>query len=88
MNEYYYSCQFLYVLLLNSNVWVTVIDCRIDKHVLGMYYHRFVYTLLNRRVHSVIDDITCSVARTGTAETAPPVDKANQIPLGGLNEWT
>ena len=53
-----------------------------------MYYHRFVHTLLDRRAHSVIDDITGPVARAGNAETAPPAEKANQVPPGGLIEWT
>ena len=52
-----------------------------------MYYHIFVYTLLNRRVHSVIDGITSSVARAGIAEAVPPEEEANQIPPGGLIEW-
>ena len=52
-----------------------------------MYYHRFVYTLLNSRVHSAIDDITSPVARAGIAEAAPPEEEANQIPPGGLIEW-
>ena len=51
-----------------------------------MHYHRLVHTLLNRRVHSVINDITGQVARTGNAETAPPAEEANQIPPGGLIE--
>ena len=96
MNEYYYSCQFLYVLLLDSNVWVTVIDLNclelliveLINRFISMYYHRFVYTLLNRNVHSVIDDITGLVARAGTTETALPAEEANQIPPGGLIEWT
>ena len=53
-----------------------------------MYYHRLVYTLLNRRVHSAIGDITCQVALAGNSEAAPPVELANQVPLGGLIEWT
>ena len=51
-----------------------------------MYYHRFVYTLLNRPVHSVIDDITGLVACAYTADAAPPVEEANQVPSGGLIE--
>ena len=45
-----------------------------------------MYTLLNRRVYSVIDDITGTVA--GTTEAAPSVEEANQVPPGGLIEWT
>ena len=47
-----------------------------------MYYHRLVYTLLNRRVYSVIGDITGQVARTGDPEAAPPTEEINQIPSG------
>ena len=46
-----------------------------------------MHTLLNHHVHSVIDDITCPVAGTGTAEAMPPTEEANQIPPGGLIEW-
>ena len=53
-----------------------------------MYYHRSGYTLLNRRVHSVTDDITSPVARAGHAEAAPPAEEAYQIPPRGLIEWT
>ena len=53
-----------------------------------MYYHIFVYTLLNHRVHSVIDDITGPVARAGIAEAAPLAEEANQIPSRGLIEWS
>ena len=53
-----------------------------------MYYHRSVYTLLNRCVHSIIDDITGPAARASTAEAAPPAKNASQIPPGGLIEWT
>ena len=54
----------------------------------SMYYHRSVYTLLNRRVYSIFNDITGTVARASTTETAPSVEEANQIPPGGLIEWT
>ena len=47
-----------------------------------MYYHRYVCTLLNYRVHTVIDDITGPVARAYTAEVAPLAEEANQIPPG------
>ena len=47
-----------------------------------------MYTLLNRRVYSVIDDITGQVARLDDAEATPPMEEANQVPLGGLNKWT
>ena len=47
-----------------------------------------MYTLLNRRVHSVIDDIIGQVARPDIAEAATPAEEANLVPLGGLNEWT
>ena len=47
-----------------------------------------MYTLLNRRVHSVIDDITGQLARPDNAAAAPPAEEANPVPLGGLNEWT
>ena len=53
---------------------------------ISMYYYRSVYTLWNRRVHSVIDDITGPVARAGPAEAALPAEEANQIPPGGLIE--
>ena len=53
---------------------------------INMYYHRDVYTLLNRLVHSVIDDIIGPVARAGSAEAAPPVEEANSILPGGLIE--
>ena len=53
-----------------------------------MYYHRPMYTLLNRHVHSVINNITGQVARGGNPEAAPPAEEANQVPLGGLIEWT
>ena len=51
-------------------------------------YHRIVYTLLNRRVHSVIDDITGPVARAGSVEAEPLAEEANPIPPRGLIEWT
>ena len=51
-------------------------------------YHRIVFTLLNRRVHSVIDDTTGQVARSDNVEAAPPAEEANQVPPGGLIEWT
>ena len=54
---------------------------------INMYHHIIVYTLLNRPVHTVIDDITGPIARAGSAEVAPPAHDANQIPLGGLIEW-
>ena len=47
-----------------------------------------MYTLLNRRVHSVIDDVIGPVACAGPAEATPPAEKPNQIPPGGLIEWT
>ena len=47
-----------------------------------------MYTLLNRRVHSVIDDITGQVTRPEDTEAAPPTEEAHQVPPGGLNEWT
>ena len=53
-----------------------------------MCYHRAVYTLFNRRIYSVIDDITGLVACAGFAEVAPFVEEANQIPPRGLMEWT
>ena len=53
-----------------------------------MYYPRFVYALLNRHIHSVIDDITGPVARVSIAEAALPAEEANQIPPGGLIEWS
>ena len=53
-----------------------------------MYYHRFVYTLLNRRIHNVIDDIIGLVAHDGIAEAASPAEENNQILVGGLIEWT
>ena len=55
---------------------------------ISMYYHGLVYILLNRCVHSIIDDITGTVARAGAVEAAPPTEEANQILLGGLIEWT
>ena len=65
-----------------------IIDYRIDRQVISMYYHRLVYTLLNRRIHSVIDDITGQVASAGNPDAAPPAEEANQVPPGGLIEWT
>ena len=47
-----------------------------------------MYTFLNHLVYSVIDDITGPVAHAGTVEAAPPMEEANEIPLGGLIEWT
>ena len=55
--------------------------------MLNTWYHRIVYTLLNHRVHSVIDDITGQVARSSGTETAPPTEETNPVPPGGLNEW-
>ena len=46
-----------------------------------------MYTLLNRRVHSVTDDITGQVARSSGLETAPPTEETTPAPPGGLNEW-
>ena len=51
-----------------------------------MYYHRFVYTMSNCHVYSVIDDITGPVVSAGTAKAASPAEEANQIPPGGLIE--
>ena len=65
-----------------------IIDCSIDEHVLSMYYHRFFYTLLNRRVHGIIDDRKGPVGLTGVEEAQPSEEEANQIPPGGLIEWT
>ena len=45
-----------------------------------MYCHRFVYTLLKRRVYGVIDGITGPVARANSAEAVPPAQDANKIP--------
>ena len=53
-----------------------------------MYYHRFFYTLLNRRVHGIIDDRKGPVGLTGVEEAQPSEEEANQIPPGGLIEWT
>ena len=53
-----------------------------------MYYHRLTYTLLNHRVHIVIDDITGQVACAGNPEAAPPAEEANQVSPGGLIKWT
>ncbi|XXG90244.1 hypothetical protein AAC387_Pa12g2058 [Persea americana] len=50
--------------------------------------YKIVYTLLNRRVHSVIDDITGQLARFDNAEAAQLAKEANPVPPGGLNEWT
>ena len=47
-----------------------------------------MYTLLNRRVYGVIDDIIGQVARPDNTEAVPPTEEANQVPLGGLIEWT
>ena len=47
-----------------------------------------MYILLNRRVHSVIDDIIGQVAHPDIAEAAPPAEEANPVPPGGLNEWS
>ena len=47
-----------------------------------------MYILLNRRVHSAINDIIGQIARPDDIEVAPPVEEAHQVPLGGLNEWT
>ena len=46
-----------------------------------------MYTLLNRRVHSVIGDITRQVAHSSGTEIAPPAEETNPVPPGGLNEW-
>ena len=43
-----------------------------------------MYTLLNRRVHSVIDDITGQVARPVDTDATPPAEETNQVPLGEL----
>ena len=45
-----------------------------------------MYTLLNRRFHSVIDDITGQVARLVDTDAMPPAEETNQVPPGGLNE--
>ena len=45
-----------------------------------------MYTLLNRRVHSIIDDITGQVAHPDDTAAAPPAEEANQVPPGVLNE--
>ena len=63
-------------------------DYGIDRQIISMYCHRLVCTLLNRSVHSVIDDITCQVARVGDPESVPPEKEANQVPPEGLIEWT
>ena len=82
-------------ILLELPVLVNVIDLnclgfnyRIDRQIISMYYHRLVCILLNRRVHSVIDDITGQVVRAGNPEAAPPAEETNQVPPGRLIEWT
>ena len=47
-----------------------------------------MYTLFNRCVHSVIDDITGQVARPDNIEAAPPAEEVHQGPPRELNEWT
>lgn len=47
-----------------------------------MNYHKSGYILLNRCVHSVIDDNTGPVASADVAKAAPPAGEANQIPAG------
>ena len=72
---YYYRFQ-----CIGYCYWIDlsrIIDYIIDEPVPNMYYHRFVYTLLNRRVHSVIDNITGQVALAGHLETAPHAQDAN-----------
>ena len=85
------------MLLLDSNVYGTVIGLNCLKSLIvelminrfiSMYCHRFVYTLLNRHVHSVIDGITGPVTRADSIEVTLPAQDANQIPSGGLIEWT
>ena len=39
-----------------------------------------MYTLLNRHVHSVIDDITGQVAHPDDTAAAPPAEETNQVP--------
>ena len=43
-----------------------------------------MYTLFNRCVHSIIDDVIGPVASAGTAEAALSAKEANQIPLREL----
>ena len=88
------NCHYLtlnaQVIVIDLNCLELIINCRIDNHVycaISMYYHRSGYTLLNRRVHSFIDDITGPIARVGSAEAVQPAEEANQIPPGGLIEW-
>ena len=43
---------------------------------------------MNHCVHSVIDDIAGPVAHASPVEAALLAKEANQIPPGGLIEWT
>ena len=43
-------------------------------------------TLLNRRVHSVLDDITGYVACPDDIVAALPVEEVHQVPPGELNK--
>ena len=45
-----------------------------------------MYTLLNLRVHSIIDDITDHVARPDDITIGPPVEEVRQVPPGELNK--
>ena len=56
--------------------------------MLNKLLHGIVYTLLNRCIHSVIDDIIGQLARSDNTEAAPPAEEANQVPPGELNEWS
>ena len=47
-----------------------------------------MYTLLNRRVHGITDDITGSATRAGPSETNQAAEEAHALPPGGLAEWT
>ena len=79
----FYKCYCYWFKCIGYCYWIDlsrIINYIIDEYVLSICYHRFVYTLLNYRVHSVIDDITGKVARADNPEAAPPAEEANQVP--------
>ena len=67
---------------------IEILFIELINRFISMYYHRLVYTLLNRHVHSVISDITGQVARADDPKAALPAEETNQVPPGGLIEWT
>lgn len=70
--------------------WLRIVLSNVNfrqvKCVVSMCNHRSIYTLLNCRIHSVIDDIIGPTARAGHAQATAPAD-ITPVPPRELVEW-